>query len=87
MAARSSLQYYLPDAREGEQEAKPPGDACLHLVKGGDDVVVIQHCGGEGRGGEVPDGGAWADREVLEVQLAHLDCRQDHSQSHHLHCA
>ena len=75
----------VADERQGRQAAQPPDSAGAQhlLVKGG--RVQGDGGGGEGGGREVPDGGAQLDRQVLAVQLAHLDRRQDHSQGHHLH--
>ena len=75
----------VADERQGRQTAQPPDSAGAQhlLVKGG--RVQGHGDGGEGGGREVADGGAQLDRQVLAVQLAHLDRRQDHSQGHHLH--
>ena len=75
----------VADERQGRQAAQPPDSAGAQhlLVKGG--RVQGDGGGGEGGGREVPDGGAQLDRQVLAVQLAHLDRCQDHSQGHHLH--
>ena len=75
----------VADERQGRQAAQPPDSAGAHhlIVQGG--RVQGDGDGGEGGGREVPDGGAQLDRQVLAVQLAHLDRRQDHPQGHHLH--